>query len=69
MRSEWTVRSDESRHHGAGDTRCRACGSDVEVPRFYDTRGHRYCAPECWENAADPRPGPHTQARARAELR
>jgi hypothetical protein len=38
------------------DTRCRACGNDVEALRFFDTRGHHYCAPECWEVVGDPRP-------------
>lgn len=59
------MRSDETGHHHHGnDLRCRTCGSEVEVPHLFDTRGHHYCAPDCWENVGTARPqaGGHAAA-------
>ncbi|RAI43016.1 hypothetical protein [Rhodoplanes roseus] len=47
------MRTDEIRIHHQADATCRTCGSTVEAPRFFDTRGHHYCAPECWETVGD----------------
>lgn len=44
------MRHDEIRVQRTADTTCRTCGRPVWAPRFFDTRGHHYCAPECWEN-------------------
>lgn len=39
-----------SADRGAGDPhRCRACGAEVPVLIFFDTRKQVYCRPACWE--------------------
>ncbi|CAL8976764.1 hypothetical protein GJ689_15975 [Rhodoplanes serenus] len=66
------MRTDDSRQRSS-DATCRTCGSAVEVPRFFDTRGHHYCAPECWESVgvapAHAHSHAHAHSRAPAELR
>ena len=48
-----------------GDHKCHACGTEVSVPHFFDTRGQAYCGPECWEEQT---PGARERSRSPVEL-
>lgn len=50
--------TNEQRSPRHGDNACRTCGTNLTESRFYDTRGHVYCGPECWESVDSKRNEP-----------
>jgi hypothetical protein len=51
--TEFSSQKPSSDRQAGAAPRCRACGAEVPVLIFFDTRRQAYCRPACWEAMSD----------------
>jgi hypothetical protein len=51
--TEFSSQRPSSDRQAGAAPRCRACGAEVPVLIFFDTRRQAYCRPACWEAMSD----------------